>query len=211
MPTPMKHPSVRKRRNNTKADFRTLSTDGVPEDERPEWPLSPDVEKVAQVEAQRDRVAALQVELEKERDGRKKGRIRKELNRLEIATRQLELVIEQSADAERELWDLLWATPQAVLWQESHADREVAQYVRWKIRAEQGHLDSGKEARMLSDRLGLNPKSLLQLRAEIEEVEKAERENERRRNQGKDQGGDPAEGDDGDDGDGDDPRLALVK
>ena len=47
--------------------------------------------------------------------------------------------------------------PQAVMWEESSAGREVAQYVRWKIRGEQGDLESAKEARMLSDRLGLNP------------------------------------------------------
>ena len=94
---------------------------------------------------------------------------------------QLGLEIEQARDAEVGLWADLWGIPQAVIWEESHAQREVAQYVRWKIAGEQGNLDSAKEARMLSDRLGLNPLALLRLRAEIEHVEAAEAQGEQRR------------------------------
>ncbi|PBO23035.1 hypothetical protein CLM85_18600, partial [Streptomyces albidoflavus] len=45
--------------------------------------------------------------------------------------------------------------------------REVAQYVRWKVRAELGDLDASKEARQLADRLGLSPLAMLRLRWEI--------------------------------------------
>lgn len=177
---PPKHPSRRARTNNARADFRVLPAEGR-QGEVPAWPLQPDVSMTALLEVQRDRMVSLQVELEQEEDGRARGRIRRELNKLEMANAKLALEIEQATDAEAALWADLWTTPQAVFWEESHAHREVAQYVRWKIRAEQGNLDAGKEARMLSDRLGLNPLALLRMRAEIERVDEAEKQGERRR------------------------------
>ena len=89
------------------------------------------------------------------------------------------------------------------MWEESSAGREVAQYVRWKIRGEQGDLESAKEARMLSDRLGLNPLALLRLRLEIERVAEAEETSKRRRDRGA-VGGESRGPDDGED-----PRSIL--
>ncbi|WP_074848216.1 hypothetical protein [Gordonia westfalica] len=54
-----------------------------------------------------------------------------------------------------------------MIWEESHTHREVAQYVRWKVRAEQGDLKAAAEARQLSDRLGLNPLALMRLRPRL--------------------------------------------
>lgn len=181
---PPKHPSVRTRRNDPKKDFRVLSADGR-EGEVPDWPLPSDVGRTAQLEVMQDRMVSLQVELEGAEDGRTRGRLQRELNKLELSAAQLRLEIEMAVDAERALWADLWAMPQAVMWEEAHAHREVAQYVRWKIRAESGNLDAGKEARMLSDRLGLNPLALLRLRAEVERVDEAEDQGARRRSSGK--------------------------
>lgn len=179
MPGPApKHPSARARRNNPTAGFRVLTGRTG---EVPRWPLQDDVRLSAELELARDRVASLQVELEQAEDGRTKGRLRRSLDKAEMTVATLSLQLEQSRDAEVALWAELWAMPQAVLWEESHAAREVAQYVRWKIRGEQGDLDSAKEARMLSDRLGLNPKALLQLRAEVERADAAEDAGRRRR------------------------------
>lgn len=181
MPGPApKHPSARARRNDAKKDFRVLSADGR-EGAVPDWPLLPDVTMQAQLDVARDRVASLQVELAGEDDGRAKGRLRRELNKNEMLAAQLSLQIEQATDAEVALWSDLWSTPQAVIWDESHAHREVAQYVRWKIRGEQGDIKAAAEARQLSDRLGLNPLALLRLRAEVEHVEEAEDRGTRRR------------------------------
>ena len=181
MPGPApKHPSSRARRNNPKRDFRSLPGAGRA-GEVPAWPLLPDVATTAMLELARDRVAALQVELADECDGRTKGRLRRELNKNEIASAQLQLQIEQATDAETALWADLWATPQAVIWEESHANREVAQYVRWKVRAEQGDLKAAVEARQLSDRLGLNPLALMRLRAEIEHADEVEQKGSQRR------------------------------
>lgn len=181
MPGPApKHPSVRARRNNPKQDFRSLPSEGR-EGPVPDWPLQPDVATSAMLEVARDRVATLQVDLDGEDDGRAKGRLRRELNKNELLVAQLQLQIEQATDAETALWADLWATPQAVIWEESHSHREVAQYVRWKVRAEQGDLKAASEARQLSDRLGLNPLALLRLRAEVEHVDEVENRGKRRR------------------------------
>ncbi len=181
MPGPSpKHPSTRARRNDAKKDFRVLSSQGR-QGATPSWPLLPDVHMSAQLELGRDRIASLQVEVEEAEDGRTRGRLRRELNKLELMTAELALQIEQATDLEKALWADLWSTPQAVIWEESHAHREVAQYVRWKVRAEQGNLDAAKESRMLSDRLVLNPLALMRLRAEVEHAEAAEdRGNQRR-------------------------------
>lgn len=160
------------------------------------WPLQADVAQTAQLELARDRVASLQVEVAEAEDGRTKGRLRRELNKNEMLVATLSLQIEQATDAETALWADLWKTPQAVIWEESHAGREVAQYVRWKIRAEQGDLKAATEARMLSDRLGLNPKALMSLRAEIERADEAEDRGKWRRQTPRQQG--PAKPDEGD-------------
>lgn len=181
MPGPApKHPSVRARRNDAKKDFRVLSPEGR-SGPAPVWPLRPDVATAAMLEVARDRVAALQVDLDGAEDGRAKSRLRRELNKNELLVAQLQLQIEQAADAETALWSDLWGTPQAVIWEESHAHREVAQYVRWKVRAEQGDLKAAAEARQLSDRLGLNPLALMRLRAEVEHVDEVENRGKRRR------------------------------
>lgn len=178
---PPKHPSRRARRNNPKADFRPLPADGRQGD-APPWPLRPDVTMTATLEMSQDKLAGLAVELNEAEDGRTKGRLRRQINQLEMTVATLTLQIEQATDAEVDLWDELWTTPQAAMWDESGAfNREVAQYVRWKIQAEQGDLKAGTEARLLSDRLGLNPLALLKLRREVEETKAAEEQGEQRR------------------------------
>lgn len=177
---PQKHPSTRARRNNPKAGFRALDVKGR-KGPAPAWPLQPDVKLSSQIEQCQDQIISLQVQLEKATDGRVKGRLRRSLNKAELTVASLTLQVDQARDAEVDLWNELWAMPVAVIWEESRAAREVAQYVRWKIRGEQGDLDAAKEARMLSDRLGLNPLALLRLRAEVERVEGAEEQGRRRR------------------------------
>lgn len=76
-------------------------------------------------------------------------------------------LIEAAGEVERDLWSELWSTPQAVAWEKLRWTREVALYARLQIRGELGDLDAGKEARQWSDRLGLNPASLLRLRWRI--------------------------------------------
>jgi hypothetical protein len=163
-----------------KKGFRTLAGQGR-RGPAPAWPLRPDVNLSSQLEVARDRVADFQVKVEQETDGRKKGRLRRELNKNEMLVAQLKLQLEQATDAEVSVWRELWKLPQAIIWKETGANREVAQYVRWKVRAEQGDLKAATEARLLSDRLGLNPLALMRLRAEVEHADEAETKGRQRR------------------------------
>ncbi len=177
---PPKHPSARARRNNPNASFTSLPAEGRV-GPTPAWPLQPDVRMAAERDLAQDRIASLQSEIEEAEDGRTRGRLRRQLHTCELTFATLSLQMEQSRDLEVALWSDLWSTPQAIMWEAARSHREVAQYVRWKIRGEQGDLDAAKEARMLSDRLGLNPLAMLRLRVEIQRVDEVEERGRRRR------------------------------
>lgn len=181
MPGPApKEPSLRARRNNPKAGFRKLDPNGrgLP---APDWPLLPDPTTIAHLEINHERMAALAAQVETTTDGRTKGRLQRELDRVTLTTATLERTLEQQHRAEAVLWDELWAMPQAILWEDAHAEREVAEYVRWKLLAERGDSKAATSALQRSDRLGLTPMALLRLRAEIEHVDAAEAGGQQRR------------------------------
>lgn len=67
-------------------------------------------------------------------------------------------------DREQALWAAIWRTPQAEAWHRNGWVRDVALYVRFFTIGETGRLDEAKEARMWSDRLGLNPAAMLRNR-----------------------------------------------
>lgn len=181
MPGPApKHPSARARRNDMKKDFTTLPSKGRA-GKAPAWPLLPDVHMVAERDLAQGRIESLQVEIDGAEDGRTKGRLRRQLAQAEQTAAVLTLQIDQAEAAETALWAELWSTPQAVMWEQSHAHRSVAQYVRWQIRADQGDLKAASEARAQADRLGLNPLALLRLRVEIERVDEVETRGSQRR------------------------------
>lgn len=70
----------------------------------------------------------------------------------------------EAAARELEVWAAVWRTPQAVMWARNGWTSDVALYVRCQVRGEGGSLDYAKEARMWSDRLGLNPAAMLKNR-----------------------------------------------
>jgi hypothetical protein len=171
----------------------------------PAWPLRPDASQIATREALRDKMARLQQQILDEDDRRRAYRLRRELEQTEIAVGILSLQIEETAEAEKAIWADLWErAPQAAIWAENPATiREVALYVRWMARAEQGDKVAASEARQLSNALGINPAALLRLRAEIENVDGLEDRGRRRRERAKapkdddtkpDGGGDPRGG-----------------
>lgn len=182
MPGPApKHPSVRARRNNPKAGFTSLPASGR-SGKAPAWPLPADAKATALYELAQDRIASLTVEVETEEDGRKKGRLRRTLAQAEQSAAIMKLQIEQQSDLEAGLWSLLWATPQAKLWEDSAAFvRTLAQFVRWNVKGEQGDLDAAKEARIRGKEFGLTPLTLMGLKAEIEKAAEAEAKGEKRR------------------------------
>lgn len=71
--------------------------------------------------------------------------------------------------AEAALWVSLWATPQAVAWEELGWARTVARYCRLVVQAERRGSSTRllAEVRQLEDRLGLNPLAIRRLAWEI--------------------------------------------
>lgn len=75
-------------------------------------------------------------------------------------------------ERELEIWAKVWATPQAVVWERLGWLLEVALYVRLLAAAERSaDTKSLAEARMWSDRLGLNPAAMLRNRWKIADDE----------------------------------------
>lgn len=172
--------STRVRRNDTKKDFVTLPEKGR-EGPAPAWPLRADVDLAAQLVVARNSCESLEVKLANETDGRRRRTIVRQLEKSQADAERLTAMSEAAEQAELDLWTELWATPQAVEWERSHAFRAVAMFVRWQIKAENGHTEGAKEARQWSDRLGLNPLALHRLRQEVEHTDKTEADGQRRR------------------------------
>ncbi len=143
----------------------------------PRWPLPPEVARHALLAHLRDQEVTIRAELEIVRaDGNaeKAQALDDKASRLRERAVALEAQIEATSRAQALLWREVWRTPQAVAWEQLGWTREVAQYVLWKVRAEQGDLDAAKEARQHADRLGLSPMAMLRLRWEIASDEVAE-------------------------------------
>lgn len=141
----------------------------------PAWPLPPDQRLRASVDAAETEAALIEAELQHVTDAedrrKLRGDLRRALVRAEVAANDLRI----SEKQELSLWKVLWALPQAVAWERLDYLNEVGQYVRWKVRAELGELAASKEARLVGDRLGLTPASMLHLRWEIVADELADR------------------------------------
>lgn len=70
---------------------------------------------------------------------------------------------------EREVWDQLWATPQAVAWEALGWTRVVARYAQLLLEAERPPYVASLlgEVRQLEDRLGLSPMACKRLQWDI--------------------------------------------
>lgn len=66
-------------------------------------------------------------------------------------------------DRELEVWAEIWRSPQAAAWALNGWVHDVGLYVRYLVLGETS-LEPAKEARMWSDRLGLNPTAMLKNR-----------------------------------------------
>lgn len=169
MGPPPKPDGQRARRNATIAMTR-LPADGR-QGRAPAWPLPDDVLMVARLKAAKAALKDLRVVADDpELTPRQRSKVDQQLAKVRTQVEMLDATIKAQRKHERTLWTDLWHTPQAVMWERLQWTREVAQYVRWKVRAELGDIDASKEARQLGDRLGLNPLALLRLRWEIPPV-----------------------------------------
>lgn len=172
-------PKSNARRRNAQVAMTRLPAGGR-EGEPPKWPLIDDVVTVAKRDMARRQADELELALmEPDLSGRERAAKQRKLDGAQAAATVLDKQIEAQAALENELWRDLWATPQAVAWERMGWTREVAQYVRWKVKAELGDLDASKEARQLGDRLGLTPLAMLRLRWEVAADEVAEQRQER--------------------------------
>lgn len=132
--------------------------------EKPEWPLLEDLRLTSERDFIQASLGELEDELVEEQDGKKRAGLKKQIDNARRAIALLDRQIEAQGDLEATLWTDLWGTPQAVVWISLGWTRDVAQYVRHKVRAELGSLNDAKEARQWSDRLGLNPAAMLRNR-----------------------------------------------
>lgn len=176
---PPKAPGTRARRNASPAIVYLPA--GGRRGETPPWPLLPDVAMQVQANLADDKAERIRDEMNDVDDKRVLRRLERELDKAIQTATVLNQQIEQMRAVEHDLWAELWATPQAEMWEKLAWTREVAQYVRWKVRGEMGDLDAAKEARAWSDRLGLNPLAMLRLRFEIERTDEAAARGARRR------------------------------
>lgn len=177
MGPPPKAASQRARRNATVA--MTMLPAGGPDGSAPSWPLRADVAAIARLKLAEEIAGNLRDEWAAEEDSRKARGLARRLETAEALVAEARQLVEQQSGLESELWADLWKTPQAVQWHRLRWTREVAQYVRWKVKAELGSLDASKEARQLADRLGLSPLSMLRLRWAVAPDELGEKRAER--------------------------------
>lgn len=164
---PPPKPAGQRRRRNATVAMTKLPAEGR-KGRPPKWPLLDDVVLTTRRDMALRKADDLELALlEPDLKGRAKTNAEKKADEARAAAVILQKQVEAQQRIEAELWKDLWKTPQAVMWGRLSWTREVAQYVRWKSRAEAGDLDAAKEARQLADRLGLTPLSLLRLRWEI--------------------------------------------
>lgn len=169
-----KPPGQRVRRNATFA-MTSLPAEGRTTP-APAWPLLPDVVLKTRCSLAGDKVEELREKInEAECEGKPVGLIERRLDRALEQLAILEAQVAEQRHLEDLLWQGLWVLPQACEWERLGWLRDVAQYVRHKVMAELGDMDSAKEARQWSDRLGLSPMSMLRLRWAIAVDEVAEK------------------------------------
>lgn len=178
MGPPPKPDDQRRRRNATVATTR-LPAEGR-KGAAPKWPLIPDVVLTAKRDRMQAKVEVLEYDLVEARESGKSttGPEKKS----DAAQEKLAILNAQLAEQkklEAALWRDLWKLPQAVQWERLGWLRDVAQYARHKVLAELGEIESAREARQWSDRLGLTPLAMLRLRWEVAPNEVGERRQER--------------------------------
>lgn len=174
MGPPPKTPESRVRRNPTVA-MTSLPSEGR-KGAPPNWPLLPDVILRTRASLAEDKAEELRFKLnEAEAESKPTSSLER---RLDLALEKLAILeaqVREQRDLEAALWADLWQLPQACEWERLGWLRDVAQYARHKVMAELGDLDSAKEARQWSDRLGLTPLAMLRLRWTVAVDEVAEK------------------------------------
>ncbi len=172
MPGPAPKPPGTARRRNATVAMVPLPAGGFA-GKVPAWPLIDDLTLEVKRSSLMAKAETLQDELEDSDSIKTQKKLQREMDAAMDQVKLIDRQIEMQRKLEVDLWNDLWRTPQAKMWNDLAWSRDVAQYVRWKVLAELGNIEAAKEARMWSDRLGLNPLAMLRLRWEIEKVDQA--------------------------------------
>ena len=171
-------PNANAARRNARTAGTVLPAEGR-KGRTPKWPLPDDILLTSRIKALEAEQAEIERLLETAASTKELNSLRHRLGqnveKLTIARGMIEL----GRKEELALWRALWKLPQAVAWEGLVWTREVAQYARWKAKAELGDIEASREARMLADRLGLTPKALQDLRWTIAADEVAERRDDK--------------------------------
>jgi hypothetical protein len=166
MGPPPKPAGERVRRNPTVA-MTSLPAEGR-KGAPPTWPLLPDIVLKTRCTLAADKAEELRDAInEADACGKPTGLLERRLDSALEKLAILEAQVAQQRELEDTLWLDLWVLPQACEWERLGWLRDVAQYTRHKVMAELGDMDSAREARQWSDRLGLSPMSMLRLRWQI--------------------------------------------
>lgn len=160
-------PNPNARRRNARPARTQLPAEGR-KGKTPPWPLPRNLKLTIDLQVAQDTVDALSGQ--DDLTPAEKRKLSRALEQVVFLDHQAQHV----EAAELAMWAELWSLPQAVAWERLRYFRDVAQYVRWKVLAEWGDMDAAKEARQLSDRLGLTPMAMLRLQWEIVADETAE-------------------------------------
>lgn len=159
---PPPNPSAKRR--NARVGLVVLPAKGRP-GRTPNWSLPDSPNQTARIKMLIETIDELE-QLEHEAGLGEGTFSRAEATRLTRTREKLAVareVLEVTRETEKTLWRKLWKTPQAIEWERLMWDRDVAQYVRWKVMAELGDLAAGRESRMYADGLGLTPKGMKSL------------------------------------------------
>ncbi len=167
MAVPGPPPKLNPKRRNATIALTQLPSQGR-EGDTPEWPLIPDVATTVRRDLAVAKVEQLQADRsDLEAQGKPTGLIERRIDQALVVAEVAERQLAAAAGLEAALWSDLWRTPMAVQWEALGWTRDVAQYVRHKVLGELGELEHAKEARVWSDRLGLNSLALLRLRWQV--------------------------------------------
>lgn len=199
---PAPKPAHQRQRRNATVAMTQLPAEGRGSKRAPNWPLAPDVVMTVRRDLAAKKVERLTLDREELlAEGKSVSAVERRLDAALQEMAVLDAQLKAQRKLEAELWRDLWRLPQAVQWERLRWTRDVAQYVRHKVLAELGDLNSAKEARQWSDRLGLTPLAMLRLRWVVVVDELEERRGERARPASVPEPGRP--------GGGDDPLAAL--
>jgi hypothetical protein len=167
---PPPKPAGTRARRNAAPQTTKLSADGRTSKRTPAWPLEPDVHLTVDKTMAAARIKELRAEL-----ANFDGTV------IEMRKRERELASVERRLMERKLWAELWKTPQAAMWEKFAWSREVAQYVRFKIRGELRRPRRGQRGPAVVGPARPEPAGDASAAWEIERTEDAEERGRKRR------------------------------